>query len=209
MIKNEKYLDMILKCASDLVKEELVAQGDCISIRHNDAFLITKDVNLDSLTKEDIEEFSLNSALEQRESLHATIYNKRKDINAIITNHSPFCVCVAEAGVKIPAVVDDIAQIVGATTKVAKTKSPQDTLKALKSRNACLIKDDGVIATGRTLDEAYTASMVLEKGAKIFVETTVLGGAKIINIVEAYLMHLIYKTKYSKKDQDAKIADII
>jgi len=207
-MNNEKYKDLILKCAYDLAAEDLLSLNDCISIRVKDKIFATKDCNLKKLNKEDILEFNLNETIEDRLMLHKEIYSTRSDINAIITNHAPYSVCVSEAGISIPAVVDDIAQIVGPTTKVAKSKKPVDVLKTLKGRNACLILNDGVIATGRTLDEAYTASMVLEKGAKVFVESTVLGGSKIINILEATLMHFVYKKKYSKKDQDAKLADL-
>ena len=109
---------------------------------------------------------------------------------------------------KFPACLDDMAQIIGPTAKVAPSGSVVDVIKTLKGRNACLIKNAGVIATGRTLDEAHTGSLVLEKGAIAYVGSTVLGNSVKISTFDAVLMRFIYKTKYSKKDQSAKQAEL-
>ena len=108
---------------------------------------------------------------------------------------------VAKAGVTIPAVLDDMAQIVGPTCKTAEDNI-HSIIKTLKGRNSCLVKDKGCITSGRTMDEAYTCVLVLDKASHCFVSSSVIGKNMIINGFEARLMRFIYKTKYSKKNQE-------
>ena len=133
-----------------------------------------------------------------------TVAGQHFDINAVITNHAPFCVGVAASCKSLPAALDDMAQIIGPTAKVSPDGDALTVLRTLKGRNACLIRNGGVVATGRTLDEAFTGSMVLEKGALCYVGSTVIGKSVRIGLFDALLMRFVYKTKYSKKDQTAK-----
>jgi L-fuculose-phosphate aldolase len=157
---------------------------------------------------DDIKKLSANETATGDLAIHRAIYQNRPDVNAVITNHSPYCVAVAKTESYIPATLDDMAQIIGYKAMVARSADVYVILKDLKKSGACLIKDGGVIATGRTLDEAHTSSLVLEKGAKAFVEATVLGGAKKISWLDAHLMRFVYKKKYSKADQTAKMEEL-
>ena len=110
--------------------------------------------------------------------------------------HPDYVSAVAKAGVTIPAVIDDMAQIVGPTCRTVEGK--EAAAKELKKRNSCLMKGDGAVTTGRTLNEAFTCMMVLQKAAICFVSASVLGGNVVINGLEARLMRFVYKKKYSK-----------
>ena len=116
--------------------------------------------------------------------IHAAIMAARPEINATI-----------------PTVLDDMAQIVGPKCKTA-SNDIKSILCKLKGCNSCLIKDDGCITTGRSLDEAYTCVLVLDKAAHCYVSSAVIGKNKTINIFEAKLMQFIYKKKYSKANQE-------
>ena len=89
-----------------------------------------------------------------------------------------------------------MAQIVGPTCRTVDGK--EAAAKELKKRNSCLMKGDGAVTTGRTLNEAFTCMMVLQKAAICFVSASVLGGNVVINGFEARLMRFVYKKKYSK-----------
>ena len=58
------------------------------------------------------------------------------------------------------------------------------------------------MTTGRTLNEAYTCVLVLDKAAHCFVASAVVKKNVEINVFEATLMNVIYKMKYSKKNQE-------
>ncbi len=137
--------------------------------------------------------------------LHAKIYLTRKKINAIIHTHSMNASTVAAARREVPPILDDMAQIIGSTIRVAEYAIPgtkkitNNTVKALRGRNAVLMANHGALAVGRDIDEAFTTCLVLEKACKAFIEAEFLGGAKSISKFEAYVMHQYYLHKYSKK----------
>ena len=128
-------------------------------------------------------------------ALHEGVY-AQTDAAAVVHAHPDYVSAVAKAGVTIPAVIDDMAQIVGPTCRTVEGK--EAAAKELKKRNSCLMKGDGAVTTGRTLNEAFTCMMVLQKAAICFVSASVLGGNVVINGLEARLMRFVYKKKYSK-----------
>jgi L-fuculose-phosphate aldolase len=111
---------------------------------------------------------------------------------------------VAAARREVPAVLDDLVQIIGPTVRVADYALPstramvKKTLKSLKGRNAALLANHGAVCLGRDMEEAFVACQVLEKACKAFIEGEFLGGVKSINRFEAVLMHQVYLKKYSK-----------
>ena len=122
-------------------------------------------------------------------------------------NHAPFCTGIAKKLGSFPATLDDMAQVVSRNAEVAPSYSATDILKTMSGRNACLVRGGGVIATGRTLDEAFTGSLVLEKGALCYVGSAIIAKPVKISFIDAVLMRLVYRLKYSKKDQAAKLAE--
>jgi len=136
--------------------------------------------------------------------MHSGIYNDRKDVNAIIHTHQMNASTCAAARREVPPVLDDLAQIIGPSVRVAEYALPSTnkivkaTVKALKGRNAALMANHGAVCVGRDLDEAFVVCEVLEKGCKAFIEAEFLGGAKHINKFEAWAMHQFYLKKYSQ-----------
>lgn len=137
--------------------------------------------------------------------LHIKIYENRDDVNAIIHTHSMNASTVAAARRTVPPILDDMAQIIGPTIRVAKYALPgtkklvKKTYQALKGRNAVLLANHGALCVGRDMDETFVVCEVLEKACKSFIEAEFLGGAKSINRVEAWIMHQYYLKKYAKK----------
>lgn len=137
--------------------------------------------------------------------LHSQIYRDRNEINSVIHTHSMNASTVAAARREVPPILDDMAQIIGPSIRVANYALPstkkivKETVKALKGRYGALMANHGAICVGRGLEEAFTASIILEKACKAFIEAEFLGGAKSINKFEAHLMHQFYLRKYSKQ----------
>jgi len=136
--------------------------------------------------------------------MHTGIYKDRKEFNAIIHTHQMNASTCAAARREVPAVLDDLAQIVGPSVRCADYALPSTkkivkaTIKAMRGRNAALMANHGAVCAGRDLDEAFVVCQVLEKGCKAFIEAEFLGGARHINKFEAWAMHQIYLKKYSK-----------
>jgi L-fuculose-phosphate aldolase len=136
--------------------------------------------------------------------LHAAVYLERKDINAVIHTHQPSASTVAAARREVPPILDDMAQIIGPSVRVAEYALPntkkivRKTVSALRGRNAALMANHGAVCIGRDMEEAFVVCLVLEKACRVFIEAEFLGGAKEISSVEAWIMHKYYLLKYSK-----------
>ncbi len=135
--------------------------------------------------------------------LHIALYRKKK-CNAAIHTNLPNITTAARAGNTVYPMLDDMAQIVGTSAKVADySYYPSDTqikniLKALHWRSGVLLSGQGALCCGSDIDDAYAVCQVLEKGCKSFIETAFLGGGHTINKIETALMRFVYVMKYSK-----------
>lgn len=140
--------------------------------------------------------------------LHSAIYKKREDVNAVIHTKEEDVLSVSKIGKTIRPFLDDFAQIAGITVKNV-DYSPNNSLKtakavtkALKSRDAVLLKNNGAVCVGANEDEANAVKLVTEKGCKAAVAANIYGtDNKPINLLESALMRIVYKTKYSKKSK--------
>jgi L-fuculose-phosphate aldolase len=136
--------------------------------------------------------------------LHAAIYLERKEVNAVIHTHQQSASTVAAARREVPPILDDMAQIIGPSVRVAEYALPntkkivKKTVSALKGRNAALMANHGAVCIGRDIEEAFIVCQVLEKACRAFIEAEFLGGAKAIGTVEAWIMHKYYLKKYSR-----------
>lgn len=103
----------------------------------------------------------------------------------------------AQVKEEIPAILDDQAQLLGISIRVA--KNDDDIVHALNGRFAAVLLNGSSICLGASLEDAYVAAQLLEKTSKAFIEAKYLGGAKSINKIEAWLMQKFYQFKYSKE----------
>ncbi len=203
----------ILAGGERLLKEGLVARtwGN-ISIRVDDShMLITPSGRpYEELTGDDIVMVNYHTSKYEgsvkpssEKELHCEIYRTRKEVHAVIHTHQMNASTVAAARREVPPILDDMAQIIGPSVRVADYALPstkkitKKTVKALKGRNAALMANHGAVCIGRDLEEAFVVCQVLEKACKAFIEAEFLGGAKSINKFEASLMHQFYLRKYS------------
>ncbi|NPA38088.1 MAG: class II aldolase/adducin family protein [Chlorobi bacterium] len=203
-----------------LVEEGLVSRtwGN-VSIKIDDTFMaITpsgrkyEDLNEDDIVIVNYHNYKYEGNIKPSSELklHGEIYKVRREINAVIHTHQMNASTVAAARREVPPILDDMAQIIGPTVRVADYALPSTkkivtkTLKALKGRNAALMANHGAVCIGRDIDEAFVVCQVLEKACKAFIEAEFLGGAKSINKFEAWMMHRYYMKKYSKQADENK-----
>ncbi|MGW8317317.1 MAG: class II aldolase/adducin family protein [Bacteroidales bacterium] len=203
----------IIEAGMRLLREGLVARtwGN-ISIRVDERhILITPSGRpYEELTGEDIVLVDYHTSRYEgkvkpssEKELHCEIYRTRKEIGAVIHTHQMNASTVAAAHREVPPILDDMAQIIGPTVRVARYALPstrkitKNTVRALRGRKAALMANHGAVCVGRDLDEAFVVCQILEKACRAFIEAEFLGGARSINRFEAHLMHQIYLRKYS------------
>lgn len=221
MDKIEHMRRMVIEGGLRLIREGLVARtwGN-ISLRVDPAhMLITPSGrSYEKLLPEDIVLVNYHTSgyegpvkPSSEMELHCEIYRTRKKVHAIVHTHQMNASTVAAARREVPPILDDMAQIIGPSVRVAEYAFPstrkiaRKTVKALIGRKAALMANHGAVCVGRDLDEAFVVCQVLEKACRAFIEAEFLGGAKSIPKFEAHLMHQIYLRKYSRQaDQNKK-----
>lgn len=136
--------------------------------------------------------------------MHRSLYLTRPALGAVVHTHSAAASTVAAARREVPAVLDDFAQVVGPSLRVADYALPGSArmtrvvVRAMAGRMACLLANHGAVAAGRSLAEALLCARMLEKGCRSFIEAEFLGGAVPLHPVEAWAMHQVFLYKYSR-----------
>lgn len=211
----------IIEIGKKLLTEGFVARSwGNISARLDDTYMLITPSGrtYDDLSVEDIVMVNYHNSRHEgqiepssEKEVHCEIYRKRKTINAVIHTHQMNASTVATARREVPAIIDDQAQIIGPSVRVAPytlagtKRIAKRVERALRGRNAALMANHGAVCIGRDLEEAFVVCQVLEKTCKAFIEAEFLGGAKSINKFQAALMHRYYIKNYSAKANKNKL----
>lgn len=138
-------------------------------------------------------------------AIHGEIY-RSSDVGYIAEETAPPVTAFGSLGDPLLPYLDDLAQIAGANVRFSGA-SPEKIGKALKGRNAVLIRGRGALCTGKTADDVAAVRMILRKGceagllARAWNEGKEGGDVRCLPLGEAdaRLQRLIYQKKYSKK----------
>jgi L-fuculose-phosphate aldolase len=107
--------------------------------------------------------------------LHSRIYLELPKVNCVIHTHSPYASVLAVLRMPLPVIFEEMAIFLGGDVKVseyamANTSSlGKAALKALDSRNACMLANHGVVSVGKNPFDAFKAAKLVEKMAMIYV----------------------------------------
>ncbi len=149
-----------------------------------------------SVASMDLNTGDAQTALAPSANAHRSVYLANPSFNYIIHNTSSEVAAVSRLGKGMKPLLDDFAQICGPTVRIA---SIEKCAKALKGRNAVLVKDAGALCCGSVEGDAQAVDMIMSKSCLTLLGTKIFGKAKAINPVEAWLMRVIYLAKYSKQ----------
>ena len=114
--------------------------------------------------------------------LHLYIYNKRKDINAVIHTHPRFATAFAAAGIALdkivlPEIYLSMVKIPLAPFAVPSTDEvPASVEKYVDDNNAILLANHGLVTFASTIKEAYYLTEKAEQFAEISFYARLLGG---------------------------------
>jgi ribulose-5-phosphate 4-epimerase/fuculose-1-phosphate aldolase len=118
-------------------------------------------------------------------NLHRNIYNKRKDVNAIVHTHSPFTIGVSISSKKFQHVIEEDKIVVGQpviiSNKPSGSKDLAESVSCAFQKNAIravVIKNHGVVTVGKDIHQARAVVESLEEWAKILTVSEIFGGAK-------------------------------
>ncbi|MCF7858396.1 MAG: class II aldolase/adducin family protein [Candidatus Cloacimonetes bacterium] len=136
--------------------------------------------------------------------LHSEIYRLKKKANAVIHTHGVFSTSFAIARKPIPAVCEDLIQVVGGYVNIADYHLPATkelaaaAIIALAERSACLLANHGLVSVAGNLAEAFKITQIVEKSAQAIILAQALGGAVELSIADINKMRNFYLEKYGK-----------
>ena len=203
----------IITYAKKFVDDKYITKG-AIAVRCDTGIAMTKlNANLASLKAEDIlfvDDKNIET-IDGNERAAAVILFcavKHDDkVQAVAIVDSENILAMSSKKVTLGPVLDDMSQICGVSIKAAQANTPIEVIRALRGlRNCCFMPDAGAVITGRTLDEIHTATLVLDKACNTYLLAEKKGGCKPLGALDACLEHIVYKLKYSKKNQKAQKA---
>lgn len=154
---------------------------------------------------------------------HKILYRARPSVNCIIHTASPWLLTSSMAGRNVPAMLDDMAQIAGVSSKIfrpslcgadsrrvifpfkvkvfGKLRAWVDGIRFLikmRGRDAVFFKDAGALCAGRTFFDSNAVCRILEKNSQCFIFASILGG-RPLKFSDASRMRYVYKHSYSKR----------
>ncbi|MBS7638696.1 class II aldolase/adducin family protein [Candidatus Bathyarchaeota archaeon] len=161
------------------------------TLKEEDILLIDREGN--------IVEGERNPSIEVK--LHVSIYRRYPHFNAIIHAHPIYSLAFAATRKSIPVFLEEMVYYTGGDVRVAEyapSGSPElaeNVVRALEDRSAVLLANHGVITCGPSLEEAYDVLVCVERAAKIYFLSTLVGGLTTLPQETLELEREIYKLK--------------
>jgi L-fuculose-phosphate aldolase len=186
--------DLIEICHRLVEMGYLIGTYGNASVRVPGGLLITPSrVDYADLTPEDLvtvtdEGMILASARLPSSELdvHRQIYLRRPDVNAVLHTHALHATALSCCHDTIPVIVEEQAQVVGGEIRCTRyvpagrhEELGEETARALGDSNAVLMANHGVVACGRSLEEALFTCVIVERIAQMRLLTAGIGAVPI------------------------------
>lgn len=188
---NRAQRDAIIEVAKRSLGSGLThgTSGNVSCRRHGGMLITPSGIHYQALVREDIVAMDFDGQVEPGEKripssewrMHAAIYRKRPDVEAIVHGHSPAATAVACLGRDIPPFHYMIAIAGGDSIRCARYATfgtdelAELAVAALEGRRACLLANHGFLAVGRSLDEALAVAAETEFLADLYLRLLPLG----------------------------------
>ena len=162
-----------------------------LSVRFATGMLISPNgAKAESLAADDVVETALDGTYSGNRlpssewRMHAAIYQRYPEANAVVHTHSDYCVAVASHQIALPGFHylvgvfggDDVPCVPYST--FGRQKLADDAVAALAERTACLLGNHGMIAHGPSLKRAVNQAHRLEIMCRQYVLARQLGEPK-------------------------------
>lgn len=187
--------------------------GGNVSVRTEDGFLLTPS-GMDYFRTEpsDLVKMSYDGNVISGErtpsiekDMHRLILNARSDINAVVHTHSVYATAVASTRRGIPPITDNQVVIFGGEIPVAEygrigtEELAENVVKGLGDGKAVLMSNHGVLAVGKTLEEAVFNAEMTELFARIYILSSTIGGGRAFTEEEIKAEHDDVNARYGQK----------
>jgi L-ribulose-5-phosphate 4-epimerase len=138
---------------------------------------------------------------------HRYIYNKCPEINAIVHTHSTYATAFAAQGLAIPCCLTEMADVFGGRIPCMQYADiGDDTIgrvcvaRGIEYYPAFLLANHGVLAVGKTIDEAVKHAVLVEHCAKIIAVSRGLWGKMPLELTSSQIQanHERFSTRYGQ-----------
>jgi L-fuculose-phosphate aldolase len=144
-------------------------------------------------------EFTGGDPEREADSLHAALLSKTPDAKALVSRNAKTFDAIIETEKKLPAILDDFAQMVGDRAKCVTSGDPARIIQGFKKNNCVLAKGLGAVCYARDESDAAALLTLMEKNALAFLHAKRYGRPQALSLLDRKLMRVIYLKKYSKK----------
>lgn len=206
----------IIKYAKKFHEIKYIESG-YIAMRKDDGILITatganladlSEDNLVFVNDKNIETFEGNFRAAAVILFCAIRQSKVIEAAAIVDSDSILKLSSKRRALK--PILDDLVKLCGISVKCATKNVAAEVVTSLAGqRNACFMPDAGALVRGRSLEELFAATAVLDKAAHAELIAEDKGGTQSMNPVEAFLECMLYKLKSSKNAGKQNSADSV
>ncbi len=113
--------------------------------------------------------------------MHIGVYKARGDVGAVVHTHSVYASAIASVRRAIPPFLDEMVLLLGGGIGVAEYGMPgseelaRNAVRALGKKNAVLLANHGPLCCGKDLESALGNAGLVERVAKIFILSSLLG----------------------------------
>lgn len=139
--------------------------------------------------------------------MHTAIYNAYPEAGAVIHTHSIYASALAAMHQGVPAIIEDIVQIIGGRVECAEyalcgtQELAENTVRALNGKKAVLLANHGAVCWGKTW-RRHCLLPKFWKGAQIAVICAGTGNKVYeLSCEDVDVMHDFYEKHYSKRQQ--------
>jgi L-fuculose-phosphate aldolase len=118
--------------------------------------------------------------------LHLGCYKERDDINAIVHTHSPYATAVATCSIELKTIFPEIVALIGKNIARIDYIIPtgyqlaKAVKEAIKTSNAILLSNHGIVTVGVNLRESYYRALLLEEISKLLVACHIFGNPRLL-----------------------------
>ncbi|MDD4839240.1 MAG: class II aldolase/adducin family protein [Clostridia bacterium] len=192
--------------------KEFASDESCFAVRLDERTFMLAPISTDKeVTNEDItlvvmDDFDIAGNLRDKAVFFYDLFLKRKDIWTAGLFKAKYSFELCQAGKTIPAILDDMAQIIGSKIETVDKLEISSVLHAMNGGNACQVRDIGMLVAERSLDELFTGVKVLEKSAECYIKAKTIGGGKHVGRLLRRVEHAVFKGAYSIQNQKAQRA---
>jgi L-fuculose-phosphate aldolase len=123
--------------------------------------------------------------------IHSEILRSRPDVQAVVHTHAPHAVAFSTLGRALQPVGHDGAMFCDGLPVFSETSDlivdqqrGKSVARAMGDHNALLLRNHGIVTTGRTIEEATVLALFLERACKSQLLVEACGGAKHVSTVE-------------------------